>query len=250
MSETILNQIVAVLNGKKTQSQKQLTEVYKLLSKPALFDGISRTYQPLDEEGETQPPEKKNIQLNAKKAITDARASLLDLFDVTATQEWGNCQAKADVVVDGQVVLEQVPITYLLFLEKQLTDLHTFVNEIPVLDPAEVWTWDQNADCYASEPSISNRTRKVPRSHILYEATEKHPAQVEMYHEDVKVGEWRTIKFSGALAAQERNEVIQRIRQLQEAVKFARESANSLEVEQIKVGNKVFDFVFGAQSQG
>ena len=30
-------------------------------------------------------------------------------------------------------------MTYLLFLEKQLTDLHTFVKKLPVLDAAESW---------------------------------------------------------------------------------------------------------------
>ncbi len=243
-----LNQIVAVLSGKKTRTQKALTEVYKKLQKSALFEGISRTYTPVDEDGETQPAEKKNVQYKSREATGQAREILQELFDVTATQDWGNCTAKADVKVDDVVILEQVPVTYLLFIEKQLSDMHTFVNTIPVLDPSESWNWDENADCFATDPSLSNRTKKVPRSHILYEATEKHPAQVEMYHEDVKVGEWRTLKFSSALAAQEKNEIIQRVRRLQEAVKFAREEANSMEVDDIKIGNKVFDFVFGAQS--
>ncbi len=243
-----LNQIVAVVNGKKTQTQKAITEVYKKLQKPALFEGISRSYTASDEDGETQPSEKKNVQYKSREAIVEARNALKELFDVTATQDWGNCQAKADVVVDGTTVLEQVPITYLLFLEKQLTDIHTFVQQIPVLDPAESWSWDENADCFATDASLSNRTKKVPRSHILYEATDKHPAQVEMYHEDVKVGEWKTIKFSSAFAAQEKNEIVLRVRRLQEAIKFAREEGNSMEVDDIKIGNKVFDFVFGAQS--
>ena len=243
-----LNQIIAVVNGKKSRAQKDLTELYKKLQKPTLFDGISRTYQPLDEEGETQPPEKKNIQYKAREAINDARAILLDLFDVTATQDWANCEAKADVEVDGQVILESVPVTHLLFLEKQLTDLQTFVGQVPTLDPADTWHWDENADCFASETTLSNRTKKVPRSHVLVEATEHHPAQAEMYHEDVKVGEWRTVKFSNALPAQERNEILGRIRKLQEAIKFAREQANNGEVDERKIGNKVFDFVFGAQS--
>lgn len=243
-----LNQIVAVVNGKKTRSQRALTDIYKQLQKPTLFDGISRSYQPLDEEGETQPPEKKNVQYKAKQAIAEARTALLELLDATATQDYSNCEARADVVVDGQTVLSQVPVTHLLFLEKQMTDLHTFVSQIPTLDPAETWRWDENADCFANDPAVSNRTKKVPRSHILYEATEKHPAQVEMYHEDIKVGEWRTIKFSSALPAQERNEIIGRIRKLQEAIKFAREEANNREVENVHIGNKVFDFVFGAQS--
>jgi hypothetical protein len=244
-----LNQIIAVVNGKKTRCQKTLTEVYKQLQKPTLFEGISRTYQPLDEEGETQPPEKKNVQYKCKQAIAEGRAALVELLDVTATQDWANCAAKADVKVDGQTVLAQVPVTHLLFLEKQLVDLHTFVGQLPTLDPADTWRWDENSDCYATEPAVSNRTKKVPRSHVLYEATEEHPAQVQMYHEDVKVGEWRTIKFSSAMAAQEKNLLLERIRQLQEAVKFAREEANNRDVEDVKIGNKVFDFVFGAQTK-
>ena len=241
-----LNQIVAVLNGKKNQTQKALTETYKKLQKGSLFEGLSRTYTPADEDGEAQPPEKKNVQFNAKQACNEVRETLTDLFDVTATQDFGNCEAKSDVVVDGNTVLSGVPVTYLLFLEKQLTNINTFIQTIPVLEPGETWNWDENADCYATDPTHTNRTKKVPRSHILYEATEKHPAQVEMYHEDVIAGQWKTIKFSGALAAQEKNEMTQRVRRLQEAVKFAREEANSMEVEQIKIGNRVFDFVFGA----
>lgn len=243
-----LNQIVAIVTGKKTRAQKSLTEIYKRLQKDALFEGIARTYTPTDEDGEKQPAEKKNVQYKTRDAIQEARDTLLELFDATATQDYGNCNARADVTVDDRVILEQVPVTYLMFLEKQLTDLHTFVQSIPLLDAAESWQWDENSDCYVTEPAVSNRTKKVPRSYVLYEATEKHPAQVEMYHEDVTVGQWKTIKFSSALAAQEKNEMTQRVRRLQEAVKFAREEANSMEVDRVQLGNKVFDFVFGVQS--
>lgn len=243
-----LNQIIAVLVGRKSQSQKDLTEVYKKLQKSALFEGISRVYQPADEEGETLPPEGKKVQYSARQALTDARAALGELFNVTATQEFSNCAARADVSVEGQTILSDVPVTYLLFLEKQLTDLHTFVSEIPVLDPSDKWEWDQAADCFASEPFVTNRTKKIPRSHILYEATKEHPAQVEMYTEDVKVGEWRTVKFSGSLPAQERNQILQRIRNLQQAVKFAREEANNMTAQEQETAGKVFEYLFGAKS--
>jgi len=59
------------------------------------------------------------------------------MFDIVATQDWANCQAVADVVVDDQVILAQVPFTHLLFLEKQLLDIQTLVEKLPVLDPAE-----------------------------------------------------------------------------------------------------------------
>lgn len=241
-----LNQIIAVLSGKKTQSQKAITEVYKKLQKPALFDGISRVYLPADEDGETQPPERKHVQYNTEQAIRDARNALTDLFDVAATQDWTNCEARSDIVVDGQTLLADVPVTYLLFLEKQMTDLHAFVTAIPVLDSSERWEWDENAASYISQPFVTNRTKKVPRSHVLYEATKEHPAQVEMYTEDIKVGEWRTMKSSGGLPAQERNTILNRIRRLQDAIKFAREQANQREAIDQKTGSKVLDFVFGA----
>jgi len=243
-----LNQIIAVVSGKKNRCQKDLTEIYKKLQKSTLFDGISRTYHPSDEEGETFPAERKNIQYQARQAIIDAREALKDMIDVVATQDAANCNAKADVVVEGNTVLSDVPVTHLIFLEKQLTDLSTFISTIPTLDPSEKWEWDEVNDCHGSEPFFSNKTKKIPRSHVLYEATEKHPAQTEMYHEDVKVGQWRTVKFSGAMPAQEKNEMLQRVRKLGEAVKFAREKANGAEVKNVYYADKVFDFVFGAQA--
>ncbi len=55
------------------------------------------------------------------------------------------------------------------------------------------------------------------------EATDKHPAQVGVYYEDVAVGFWRTVKFSGALPAKRVGELLERVEKLQQAVKFARE---------------------------
>lgn len=241
-----LNQIIAVEKGVKSQSFQELTEAHQSLQKPALLAGIARSYRPKDEEGEQLPPESSRVQLKAQDVIRETVASLTRLFDVTATKDWANCVAKADVVVDGQPLLRQVPATYLLFLEKQLVDLHTFVKKLPVLDASEAWSFDASTDAWATEPVQTLRTKKTPRNHVKAEATEKHPAQVEVYYEDVTVGYWRTVKFSGALPAQRVNELLARVEKLQEAVKFAREEANSIEVEDQKVGATFFDYLFGA----
>jgi hypothetical protein len=242
---TKLNQIIAVEKGVKSRSYQDLTEAHHALQKQTLLSGIARTYRPRDEEGEQLPPESTKVQVKAQDIIRQTVDVLTKLFDVTATKDWANCKAKADVVVDGQTLLKDVPATYLLFLEKQLTDLHTFVKKLPVLDASETWTFDASADCWATEPVQTLRTKKVPRNHVKAEATDKHPAQVEVYYEDVTVGFWRTIKYSGALPAQRANELLARVEKLQQAVKFAREEANSLEVEDIKVGDTIFKYLFG-----
>jgi hypothetical protein len=240
-----LNQIIAVEKGVKSRAHQEITEAHQSLQKAALLAGISRTYRPKDEDGEQLPPESTRVQLKAEEALRKTADALTELFDVTATKDYTNCKARADVVVDGQVLLPQVPVTYLLFLEKQLTDLHTFIKKLPLLDPAESWVFDQSADCWATEPVQTAKTKKIPRNHVKAEATEKHPAQVEVYHEDVVVGYWRTVKFSGAVPQRRMNELLERVERLQRAVKFAREEANSVEVEEQKLGKKVFQFLLG-----
>ena len=239
-----LNQIIAVEKGIKSRSLQELTEAHHALQKPALLTGISRTYRPKDEEGETLPPESTKVQVKAEEMIRETAEVLQKLFDVTATKDWANCEAKADIVVDGRTLLSQVPATYLLFLEKQLVDLYTFVRKLPILDAADTWVFDASADCWATEPIQTLRTKKVPRNHVKAEATHEHPAQVEVYYEDVTVGHWRTVKFSGALPAQRVNALLERVEKLQQAVKFAREEANNAEVNERKVGEVFFGYLF------
>jgi hypothetical protein len=239
-----LNQIIAVEKSVKGRAQGELTEAYQQLQKPALLAGISRTYRPKDEEGERLPAESTRVQLRTEETFKKVAAALTELFDVTLTKDLANCEARADVVVDGVVLVPKAPVTYLLFLEKQLVDLHTFLKKLPVLDPSETWVYDHAQDCFATEPVETVRTKKVPRNHVKAEATEKHPAQVEVYYEDITVGFWRTVKFSGALPARRVAELTDRVERLQRAVKFAREEANGFDVKPQKVGDAVFAFLF------
>jgi hypothetical protein len=240
-----LNQIIAVEKGVKSRSFQDLTDAHHTVQKTALLTGISRVYQPKDEEGEQLPPESTKVQTRAEDVLRQMATTLTRLFDVTATKDSANCVAKADITIDGTVLLREVPVTYLLFLEKQLTDLRTFIKKLPVLDAAESWSFNDSADCWSTEPVRTIRTKKVPRNHVKAEATEKHPAQVEVYYEDIPVGYWTTLKFSGSLPAKRVTELLDRIEKLQSAVKFAREEANNAEVTDVHVGDKVFGYLFG-----
>ncbi|MFI6820572.1 hypothetical protein ACIBJE_06400 [Micromonospora sp. NPDC050187] len=240
-----LNQIIAVTKGVKAQTTREFTEAQRNVQKAPMLSGISRSYQPKDEEGEQLPPESTRVQVSATDVIGEVSTSLTRLFDLVLTQDVANTRAKADVVVDGRTILADVPVTYLLFLEKQLVELYAFVDKLPVLDPAETWTFNDAAGAYASDPVKTVRSRKVMRNHVKAEATEKHPAQVEVYTEDVPVGYWTTVKLSGALPATRVKELRERVAKLQQAVKFAREQANMTEVEDQKAGERVFGYLFG-----
>ena len=79
---------------------------------------------------------------------------------------------------------------------------------------------------------------------MKYDATVEHPAQVEFFHEDVNIGTWSQTLFSGAIKVDRKKVLMERVKQLLDAVKVAREHANMTDVKVEKTAEKIFDFVF------
>ena len=250
MEKTLkLNQVIAISGGEKTRKQSELSKIYQKLQKPALFEGISRRYIPRDDDGDSLPPEDKFVQYSTKEAINEARAVMDSMFNIVATQDLGNCDAEANVVVNDETILHGVPVTHLIFLEKQLEDIHTLVKSLPVLDPGEQWSFDRNAMVYSSEAKETTKTKKMAKPIVKYEATKEHPAQVDVVNEDVIIGDWRTTKFSGNISKTEKEELLQRVRGFQKALKIAREEANLLEVNVSKIGTKTLNYIFNGSNK-
>ena len=241
-----LNQILAIEKGIKTRVYAEFTELHQATQKAPLMNGFHKSYQPRDEDGETYPAEAVKVQHNANEVLDRVGAALAELFDVTATKDWANCTARADVVVDGRALIKDVPATYLLFLEKQLSDLHTFITKMTELDPGSDWSIDPGTGLYKTDTTLTQRTKKVQRPITLYEATKEHPAQTQLITEDVVAGTWVTVKYSGAMPAPRKKQLLGRIEKLSNAVKMAREQANASEAQDKKLGREVFDFLFGS----
>lgn len=243
---TKLNAILAVEKTAKSEGERTLTDAYQSIQKAPLLSGISRQYQPRDEDGDMLPPERELVQRNVEDTLEAVAKGMARLFDVTLTKDSGNCEAKADIMVDGVALLTDVPVTYLLFLEKKLVDMKTFVGNLPMLDPSIKWKREETLEdgVWMSESVATTRTKKIPRNHVLAAATDKHPAQVQVYHEDVIVGDWTTVKFSGAVPANRRSELLDRVNTLSDAVKQARETANSIEVKDRTAADKIFGYLF------
>lgn len=245
---TLLNQIIAVRASVKGDADLALTKHYHLLQRAALLQGMSRTYTPKDDEGFRYPAETTNVQVKVEQVLRGVADDMTTLFDVTAAMDWTNQHARADVVLfageQPVVLLADVPVSYLMFLEKQLVHLETVIRKLPILDATENWTFDAASDVFKSEPIGTVKSAKVRRNHVLAPPTDRHPAQVESYTEDIPIGTWSTVKFSGALPAQRVNKMLARITALLAAVKYAREQANMEGVVDPRPGRRVFDYLF------
>ncbi len=234
-----LSQVIAVEKQVKSRVNSEGAELHKLNQKPDLFNGMSRTYERRSEDGEDLPSEQKLVQYRAQENLAQWSRMWGELLDVVATKDWGNTRAKADLVVEGQILVKDAPVTYLIWLEKQLEDFRTFVDKLPVLDPSKAWRSDQATGLNITEPVRTARHKKVPRVLMKVEATEHHPAQAEIVHDDVLVGYWSQLHMSGALPDPRRRLLLQRVDALRKAVKEAREEANSVKVDPIEVGSAI-----------
>jgi hypothetical protein len=239
-----LNQIVALTQGRKSRNATTITAIYHKAQKAALFSGLVRTYQPKDDDGETQPSESHKVQEVAADLIESFQDSMQDLFDIVATQDRANCFARADVTVDGEVLIKDVPATTLLFLEKQMADVKTFIEHLPTLDPTEDWDYNKEQGLWASKPQQTSRSKKVPRAFVKAPATDKHPAQVDVFTEDVQVGTWTKISYSGAIPSSQKSAMLTRVAKLLDAVKSAREQANLVDATDVLIGESLLDYVF------
>ena len=244
---TKLNQIVAIEKGEKAAVNKETAPLFHAAKDPAQFAGLTKTYEPVDEDGEKFPDESVKVKWTVDQLLKDFTKSSTRLLDVISTKENANTEARADVSVDGQVVVEQAPVSFLLQLEKYLQqEVRGLVVSLPTLDPAQNW---QPADVERAGVSVSDevkrgKTRKVTEPLTLAPATDKHPAQVQLISKDVLAGYWSEKRFSGAVSASRKQELLEKVDKLINAVKFAREEANSITVTDKPVGAAVFNFLF------
>lgn len=133
-------------------------------------------------------------------------------------------------------------------MEKQITDIRTFINNLPILDSADNWSMDKNIGLYKTDTVQTHRTKKTSKAIVLYPATPEHPAQTQLITEDVIAGHWAMVKQSGAIPLPEKQKLLQRVEKLLQAIKEAREEANGIEeVTAPEVGKAVFNYILGEQ---
>jgi hypothetical protein len=240
----VLHQVIAVEKGVKNRTNTAITELHRTSKTPALFEGLSRKYRVRAEGEETFPDENTIVQKNASEQVRTLKGLLTELIDTTAQKDFANTQAKASIKIGVTVLAADVPVSHLLFLEKQLNDMRTFLTDLPTLDPAVEWNKDPNGDNFRSGTITTHKTKKVQKPITMAPATDKHPAQTQMITDDATVGYWDTVKISGAMPIPRKRVLLERVETLMKAVKFAREEANGSEAPEKKIAAGMLDYLF------
>lgn len=154
---------------------------------------------------------------------------LAKALDLRLQKHYANQCAISDIVLDGNTVMKDAPVDFLLDLEKELPRLRDVFLTMPTLDPSKDWVVNRKG-AYRTKTaatSAQTETREVPV--VLAPATDKHPAQVKMGSETRAVGVFHDHVFSGAVTTQQKADILSLCDRLIIAVKEARMRANMTE---------------------
>lgn len=165
-----------------------------------------------------------------------------------------NTIALADIEFGGQVLIKNVPVDEIMGLESRLTKLRTLFQRIPTLEASKKWEprpTEREGMWQAVEPEITIKTENVIKPVVLYEATDKHPAQVKEISSNVTVGTFTKLVQSGAVTSRAKADSLAIIDNLIAEVKKARTRANEVNVKNEVLGQTIVDLIMAPiRSQG
>ena len=245
-----LHEVLAVDGDLEKTAAKMCAEsVNTFTKKPEHFVGYHKVLVMFDEERANEEEEdSRDIVTTVAKRLDYNAKSMSKYLNNFATKEATNQVAKADLVVDGTVLIADVPATVLLGLENKLKVWRQVYEAIPTYDPRHVWEEDAEAgkNIYkAKDPIIRNRTEKTHHSRIVAEATEHHPAQVDIWTQDSPIGKWTENRWTSMVSPKEKSDYLDRLDKLIRAAKKARQRANNTEAQKLNIGDTVFKFIHG-----
>jgi len=239
MATTKIHQLVAVLDGAKKQAHKAVSRIHHESQKTELFAGQAREYRPVDDDGEKLPSDSKKVQRTGQEFVDDAKKAWSGWIDDQVSLDVANTKATCEVF--GVTI----PSISTIFVQRRLEDWRTMIEKLPTLPLEKNWKWSGDRNCFVADEEQTRKTGKVPRAHVLYEATEKHPAQVEQYFEDVTIGWWHVKYMSGCIPEDLKKQWLDNIDAAIREVKQARGKANEAEVQKIRFAKKMHERIFG-----
>ena len=246
---TKLHEILAVESDLERVAAHIIAEAKNTFNKKTnLFQGSVKTAEMFEDGVPTPAPEQIKMAETVPRKLTYVGKAVARWLDVVFQKERTNQKAVADLVVDGTVLATALPATFLLGLETKLKRLRDMYIEIPTLAPGIHWepAPDEGKDVYTTAAPMERFiTNKQVKSTVLYEATKEHPAQIDKWTEDVKVGRYLVQASSGMITPAHKAEILGRLDKLTQAAKAARMRANSAEVQKDQIGKVLMEYING-----
>lgn len=247
---TSLHEILAVENDRQSAAEAIINETIQTLNKkPDHFIGKHVSYMPFDETAMDAEEATKELVTTVREKLKHCFKIAAVAIDVTATKDETNREAMAEIIVNGVTLTEHLPATTLLMLENRLKKWLEVLMATPTLAPGRTWIRDDSRGqgVYVdNNPDAKFRTKKVMCHKVLVEPTPHHPAQIEKWSEDERVGKITETTWCSMLPPSEKSTLIEKATNLLAAVKQARQRANQKTIVNVSIGDKLASYILGS----
>jgi len=248
MKKGFLHELLAIEGDLKGEREKVKEEAIVTFSKKAnLFLGYAKKLNMFSEErSEEEGEDQQAVTETVPGKLKYAAGAFTRYWDIRLQKEAANQEAKSDVVVDGNIMFMDLPVSFLLGMEEELKQLRKVFDSIPTLTPGIVWEKDvsQGEDIHKAKHDIEkNKTEKLVQHKVVVPATKEHPAQVAQWNDDKPVGKYITTNWSGMVTPSEKSGMLGRLDKVLRAFKQARQRANTQETKSLTVGKEIFNFI-------
>lgn len=242
-----LHEVLAVEGDLDGTFKKLQDETKKIFGKPSMFIGMHKSCRMFDAEDTAPPDEFQEMVTTVQDKLDYLAEAGVKYYNAVYQKDVTNTVARADVVLpDGTVLLENMPATFLLGLENKLKKLREVYEAIPTLQQGQAWKErdDLGKNIFGTVNSDRKlKTAKKFKYQVLYEATDKHPAQIEKWEEQVPVGEFKMDVTSGMVTPARKSELIGKLDALIQATKKARQRANATKLDTTRIADIVFHYI-------
>lgn len=251
---TKLHELLAVEKTRSNAATKLLDETASKFKKEHFFGGHIKTLKMLADSPENSAIEAasrddKALPTTVPETLDYALKFWADAEDVIFAKNRTNQIANADLLFRGAVLVPNVPVDELLGLEVRLEKLRHVVDAMPSLDASKDWvpsSSGRKGEYISAASEVTSKTEKVSTPVILYEATEHHPAQIQVVTTDKVVGTFTKLLISGAASSKQKADAVATIDELLVEVKQARQRANSVEIVNEKIGSTITGLILAA----
>jgi len=244
---TKLHEILAVEASKEKVANKLVQESIRTLGKENLFGGQVRRLVMLDTADDyLNGEERVALTTTVDENLDYLTKPIADYWDVVCQKDSANQTATSTITLNNKHITGQLPATFLLGMETKLNNLRKLYEVIPTLAPGITWDVDEQerpGTFKARNDVVSFKTEKDMEFKEASPATKEHPAQIAKLERTRNVGTFTTTRWSGMLTPLDKAQRLDRLDQLLNAVKQARQRANSVKVENAKVGKELLDFI-------
>ena len=246
-----LHEVLAIEKGLLNTSKRLILESIKTFGKENLFKGFVKKKEMFDSNAEnaletTYADEHVKLETTVAENLEYSLKEVARYWDAVLSKDLSNMEAKADIIIDSITIASDVPATFLLGLESKLNELTALFTAMPTLEVGREWVKDESMG-----PNIyidkHQREAFTTRNEIEYisiaAATPSHKEQIAERKTVKNVGKVTQTSWSGMISSAEKAVRLKRLVKMTNAVKKARQVANSQPLISREIGKNILDYI-------